>query len=121
MKNAKRLKRQGGTWDFVPGSAEEIASQAAAGQYIYNPPPAPPSIRPRRGKALPRQHTEDAPRAPRPPAPPDLTELRNALAARGMRLEDHGAFFFEIVRGLPDAGKRPACHARSTLQPQGTK
>jgi hypothetical protein len=69
----------------------------------FNPPPtAPASTRPRRKtKSKPRQDLESASPAPAPRSPPDLTELRNALAARGLALESRDAFYHEVLRQVP--------------------
>ena len=62
----------GPTWEYVPAVCAEIAAGVSVGDLVYNP-----SIEPE-------------------PDPPDLAGLRVALAARGLRLEDQGAFYWLV-------------------------
>lgn len=67
----------GPTWEYVPAQCASIAAEVQAGDLVYNP-----SIEPE-------------------PDPPDLAALRVALAARGLRLEDQGAFYWLVAPARP--------------------
>lgn len=64
----------GPTWEYVPAQCAMIAAEVAVGDLVYNP-----SIEPE-------------------PDPPDLARLCAALATRGLRLEDQGAFYWLVSK-----------------------
>ena len=108
MSNARRNGRRhtdvggGATWEYAATAAETIAAQARAGELVYSPPPSTTSVRPRSAAAAPSlRDPENQRRQPPPPKPPDLASLRAALVARGLDLEDQGAFYHRVIKRSP--------------------
>lgn len=80
-------------WTYPRDSAATIAAAAKPGTMVYAPPPE------THRAESDHLETELARARRRPPAPPDLAPLRAALAARGLKLVDDGAFWWRVVAG----------------------